>query len=297
MKIAVMGAGAVGCYYGAMLARAGHAVTLIGRPQHVERVKAEGLLLEMATFRGRVALEASVEASGVRQADIILFCVKSTDTEAAGREMLPFLGADTLILCLQNGVDNADRLAAVLGRPVVPAAVYVAADMGGPGHVRHHGRGELVLGPFAGSAATAAQFTAAAIPTTISDDVDAALWAKLAINCAYNALSAATQQTYGQIIAVPGVVDVMADVVGECVAVARASGIVLAPDILDTVLALAKAMPNQYSSTAQDVARGKPSEVDFLNGLVVRKGAQLGIPTPANRALQVMVKLVEAKPR
>jgi len=169
--------------------------------------------------------------------------------------------------------------------------------MAGPGHVRHHGRGELVLGPFAGSAAVAAQFTAAAIPTTVSDNVEAALWAKLAINCAYNGLSAVARQTYGQIIAVPGVVDVMRDVVGECVAVARASGIALAPDILETVLALAGAMPNQYSSTAQDVARGKPSEIDFLNGFVVRKGAQLGIPTPANRALQAMVKLVEAKPR
>lgn len=147
MKIAVMGAGAVGCYYGGMLARAGHAVVLVARPVHVEAIRQNGLLLDTQTFQERVQLQAETEARAVQGAQCVLFCVKSTDTESAGRAMAPYLGTDTVVLSLQNGVDNAERLQAVLQRPVLPAVVYVAAGMAGPGHVRHHGRGELVIAP------------------------------------------------------------------------------------------------------------------------------------------------------
>src|SRR5258706_10709632 len=154
MRIAVMGAGAVGCYYGGMLARAGHAVTLIGRARHVDALRRAGLLLGTQSFRAHVPVQASTEASAVRGATLVLCCVKSTDTEAAAADLAAHLEPDALVLSLQNGVDNAERLQALLRQRVAPAVVYVAAEMAGPGHVRPHGRGELVIGPIARGAGT-----------------------------------------------------------------------------------------------------------------------------------------------
>ncbi len=293
MKVAVMGAGAIGCFYGGLLARAGAAVTLIGRRQHVDAIGERGLLLEMGGETHGVPVDATTAASGVAGARLVLFCVKSGDTETVGGEIAPHLHPDAAILSFQNGVDNAERLQAVLGRPVAPVAVYVATEMAGPGHVRHHGRGELAIGPCRGSGEILALFAAAGIPARISENAIGALWGKLVVNCAYNALSALTQVPYGRMIRQAGVEDVMRDVVGECRAVAEASGVSLAPDILDGVLGLAATMPEQFSSTAQDLRRGKPTEIDHLNGFVVRKGAALGVPTPANRVLLTLVKAAE----
>lgn len=293
MKIAVMGAGAVGCYYGGMLARAGHAVTLIGRPRHVEAVRRDGLLLDTQAFQARVPMAATSDAMGVRGAGLVLFCVKSTDTEAAATEMAPYLSPDTLVLSLQNGVDNCQRLQAVLSQPVAPTVVYVASEMAGPGHVKHHGRGELVIGPAAGSEAAAALFAEAGVPVQVSPHVMGALWAKLILNCAYNALSAIAQLPYGRLVEGEGVDSVMCDVVNECLAVARADGITVPGNEWDAVQRIARTMPTQFSSTAQDLARGKRSEIDHLNGYVLRRGQALGVPTPANRVLHTLVKLVE----
>jgi 2-dehydropantoate 2-reductase len=296
MKVAVMGAGAVGCYYGAMLARAGHDVCLIGRPQHVAAMNTRGLILETARFTQALQVRATVEAAGVADADLILFCVKSNDTAAAGNDMAPHLTQRATILSLQNGVDNAERLQALLKRPVVPAAVYVATDMPAPGHVRHHGRGELVVGVCPASAEIAAAFEKAGVPAQVSDEVVEALWAKLIVNCAYNALSAIGQLPYGRMIEVEGVVDIMRDAVGECLEVAARLGVSLPDDIIETVLGIAASMPNQFSSTAQDLARSKATEIDHLNGYVVRKAREIGIPTPANRTLLIAVKLLESRP-
>ena len=123
------------------------------------------------------------------------------------------------------------------------------------------------------------------------------LWAKLVVNCAYNALSAITQLPYGKMIAGPGIRDVMRDVVEETLALAKSSGVTMAPDTLARTYRIAEAMPTQFSSTAQDLARGKPTEIEHLNGFVVRRGAALGVPTPANRALYALVRLLESKPR
>jgi len=291
-----MGAGAVGCYYGAMLARAGHAVVLIGRPSHVEAVRARGLRLQTQAFDEQVQLEASTEANAVQGADLVLFCVKSTDSEAAAAQIAPHLAPDALVLTLQNGVDNDERVRAVLpSHEVAAAVVYVATEMAGPGHVKHHGRGELVIAPARRSVEVAGQLIAAGVPTQISDNVRGALWAKLILNCAYNALSAITQLPYGLLAQGAGVTEVLRDVVAECLAVAKAEGIAVPGDTAAAVRAIAQTMPSQYSSTAQDLARGKLSEIDHLNGLVVRRGEALGVPTPANRVLFVLVKLLEGK--
>ncbi len=295
-RIAVMGAGAVGCFYGALLARAGHEVVLIGRPQHVQAVREQGLRLEMQGFDGHLRVEADTDAAAVRGASLVLFTVKSTDTETAAAQLAPHLSPDAVLLSMQNGVDNAERLRAALpAHEVAATVVYVATGMAGPGHVRHFGRNELVLEPGRRSEAVAQLLREAGIPTEVSDDVRGALWAKLVINCAYNALSAITQMPYGRLAQGEGVPAALDDVVAECLAVAAADGVQVPGDLHAAVRRIASTMPGQVSSTAQDVARGKPSEIDHLNGYVLRRGAALGIPTPVNRLLHALVKLLEGR--
>ena len=296
LKIAVMGAGAVGCYYGGLLAKAGHAVVLIARPLHVAAITRHGLRLQTTTFDTHVPLVATTDPAAVAWADVVLFCVKSADTEGAGALVRPHLAANALVLCLQNGVDNADRLRGVLPDQAVAAAVvYVATEMAGPGHVQHHGRGELVLEPSAYSGALAQAFIAAGVPAEISANVRGALWAKLILNCAYNAVSAITQLRYGQTVPGVGIQDLMRDVVAECLAVAKAEGVQVPGDVDAAIRNIADTMRSQYSSTAQDLARGKRTEIDHLNGLIVMRGTTLGVLTPANRVLWALVKLLESK--
>ena len=296
LRVAVMGAGAVGCYFGALLARAGHAVTLIARPAHVQAIAAHGLRLQTATEDSQVPLAASTEASAAQGAELVLLCVKSTATEAAARQLQPYLAPGALVLTLQNGVDNDERVRAVLGpaQPVAAAVVYVATAMAGPGHVRHFGRGELVIAPSPQSERVARALGAAGIPTQVSGQVRGELWAKLIINCAYNALSALVQQPYGWLVQQPGCDQVIADLVAECLAVARADGVPLPADIHAAVRGIAASMPGQRSSTAQDLALAKPTEIEHLNGYVARRGAALGVATPLNHALLVLVRMAEA---
>lgn len=295
MRIGVMGAGAVGCYYGAMLALAGHEVRLVGRPAHVEAMRRDGLRLEMKSRISAVAVQASTDPALLRGSEIVLFCVKSTDTERAAAAMAPHLERSAAVLSLQNGVDNPERLARTLPQEVIGAVVYVATQMAGPGHVTHYGRGELVIARSRSSEGIAAMFAGAGVPVEISDNVAGALWAKLIVNSAYNALSAITQLPYGRLVQGEGINAVMRDVVQECLSVAAAAGVAVPGDMAAAVRGIAQSMPGQFSSTAQDLARGKPTEIDHLNGFVVRKGEALGVATPVNRTLAALVKLIEHK--
>lgn len=296
MRIAIMGAGAVGCYYGAMLARAGCPVALVARRRHADAVNERGLLLERADFAAHVPVAATTEPSGVAGADVVLFCVKSSDSRAAALAMAPHLKEGATVLSLQNGVENVEALQSVLPRGVVRAVVFVAAEMAGDGHVRHNGRGELTIGPSPHSEAIARTFGAAGIPVTVSPDVLGVAWRKLVVNCSWNALSALTQMPYGPLGRSEGVPGVIAAVVGECAAVAAADGVAIPADYADTVIASTiDTMPDQRSSTAQDLARGKQSEIGFLNGYVVRRGAELGVATPVNLTLQTLVRLAEGR--
>ncbi len=293
MQVAVIGAGAVGCYYGGLLLRDGHEVTFIGRPPHVDVINAHGLLLDMQGSKDHLPAGAATDTSALAAPDLVLVCVKSADTEAAGRSLAGRMRPATLLLSFQNGVDNAQRLRAVTGHPVIAAVVYVGSEMAGPGHVRHHGGGDLVIGASPASQALAQMLNTAKIHTTIADDIEAVLWTKLITNCAFNALSAVAGIAYGPMMQVEGARDVIASAVREAADVARGCGVNIPHDLAAQILKIPAAMPNQTSSTAQDLSRGKPSEIDFLNGYVVRKGAELGIATPTNQVLQMMVKLAE----
>jgi 2-dehydropantoate 2-reductase len=306
-QVAVVGAGAVGCYFGGMLARGGHRVTLIGRVGHVDEIRRRGLWLERGGQVETIAIDASVDLASARGASLVLFCVKSPDTQAVARALAPHLASDACVLSLQNGVDNAERIAAEVAAMVLPAVVYVATEMAAPGHVRHHGRGELVIGPRDAAAAAdagqaqvmqalAQEFAAAGVPVQIEPDVMAALWSKLLVNCVYNAISALARAPYGAFAAVPEIQALLPVLVREVVDVAAAAGV---PMALDAALAsterIAQSMATQRSSTAQDMARRKRSEIDHLNGYVMRRGAELGVPTPVNQTLHALVKLVESR--
>jgi 2-dehydropantoate 2-reductase len=302
-RVAVVGAGAVGCYYGGMLARVGAPVTLIGRPVHVQAVERDGLLLETLRFTERLRLTASTEMAAARGAQLVLVCVKSTDTEAVARDLAPHLRPDAMVLSMQNGVDNLERLRTHLRGPAFAAAVYVAAAMAGPGHVRHTGRGDLVIGALPPDDPAAARVALerlagwlqrADIPCAVSDNVEGELWVKLLINCAYNAISALGRARYRRIGASPAALGVMQEAVREVIAVAETAGVRLPEgDLVEQARRISESMAGATSSTAQDIARGRRTEIDHLNGYVVRRGEALGVATPVNRTLHALVKLLE----
>ena len=302
-RVAVVGAGAVGCYFGGMLARAGVPVTLIGRAFHVEAIQRDGLFLERSDFQGYVRSDADVHIEAVRKAAIVLLCVKTVDTESAAVALAPHVGDGAILVSLQNGVDNVERIRRATGIDAVPAVVYVAVEMTGPGRVTHSGRGDLIIGELLSSTRrpgrlehVAALFTLAGIPCRVSDNIAAELWTKLVINCAYNAISALGRTRYGLIKDNPLTRDVMRQVIAEVVAVATAAGVFLpdAEHLTTAALKLGQAMAEATSSTAQDLARGKPTEIDSLNGYVARRGAELGVPAPVNSTLHALVKLLES---
>ena len=302
-QVAVVGAGAVGCYYGGMLGRAGAPVTLIGRPVHVEAIERDGLLLETMRFTERVRVAASTEIAAARGAALVLCCVKSTDTEATAQSLAPHLSPDAVVLSMQNGVDNLERLRRHVPGPAFAAVVYVAAAMAGPGHVRHTGRGDLLIGALPPDEQSTAQpvlervagwLQRADIPCVVSDNVEGELWAKLLINCAYNAISALGRARYRRIGAHPQALGVLKDAVREVIAVAQAAGVRLPDgDLVEAACSISRSMAGATSSTAQDIARGKRTEIDHLNGYVVRRGEEVGVATPVNRTLHALVRLIE----
>ncbi len=310
LSVAVFGAGAVGCFFGARLAESGVPVTLIARPEHVDAIAANGLRFESAGGSRQIPMRATrdVEA-GVAGAGLVLFCVKTPDTEVAARLLAPLLAPDCALVSLQNGVDNAGRIRDAAGIDALAAVVYVAASMPGPGHLLHAGRGDLILGEYGPALSgrpraagrdrrIAALFESAGVPCPVSVDVRVELWEKLVVNCAFNAISALTRQRYGRMVADAGIRDLMRQIIDECVAVAAADGVALADAErqFDAALQIGEAMARATSSTAQDMARGRKTEIDSLNGHVARRGAALGVPTPANQALHALIRLAESAP-
>jgi 2-dehydropantoate 2-reductase len=282
-----------------MLARAGAPVTLIGRAAHVEVMARDGLELETLQFQQRVPVAASVEVSAVRDAELVLLCVKTLDTGAAAAALQPHLASGACVVSLQNGVDNVERIRTATGIAAIAAVVYVAAEMTAPGHVRHTGRGDLVVGAPGGGRRDElerlqAVFLRAGVPCTVSPNIEGELWAKLIMNCAYNAISALGRARYGRIVRHAAAQPLMHQVTQEVLEVGRAAGVRFPEaDLLTAVDRLGEAMPNATSSTAQDLARGKRTEIDALNGYVARRGEELGVPTPINRTLSALVKLLE----
>jgi 2-dehydropantoate 2-reductase len=304
-RVAVIGAGAVGGYFGGMLARAGARVTLIGRPAHVEVWKRDGLFLDSVTFQEHIPVAASTDVADARDADIVLFSVKSLDTEATALALAPHLREHAVIVSLQNGVDNVERMRSVARLDPIGSVVYVASSTPAPGRIKHSARGDLLIGDLPGRARpsrpdvladVSGMFQNAGVPCRISANIEADLWTKLITNAALNPISAVLDATYGESVAIPESRELIRQLVTECVAVARAGGVLLPPDdYVDMVWRFAEKVGAVYASTAQDLKRGRRTEIDALNGFVVGRGSELGVPTPVNQALFALVKLRERR--
>ncbi len=248
-------------------------------------IRKSGLFLDTLQFQESVRVEASTELNAVRGAEMVLFCVKTTDNATTARELVPLLAPGAIVLCMQNGVDNVEQIRAAAAIEALPAVVYVAASVPEPGRVKHVGRGDLVVGPEnERTKRIAAFFSRAGVPCRISENIEGELWTKLVWNCALNAVSALGHAKYGLIAASPDAWKVVETAVYEVLAVARAAGVHPATQMAEAL-----------SSTGQDLNRGKRTEIDSLNGYISRRGAELGVPTPVNHALYALVKLAEGR--
>ncbi len=299
-KVVVIGPGAVGGYFGGKLALNGAGLTLVGRPglrgAHMETLARDGLRIEARDLEATIPVKVTDDPSVVGDADLILVAVKTLDTPAAARAIAPHLPPDAIVVSLQNGVDNVDRLAAG-GVDALPGVVYVAVAIDSPGVVTHRGRGDLVIGHATRAddvQRVADWFESAGVPSRVSDRIEAELWGKLVINAMANAISALTGAPYATVAGHEPSMGVAMDVAAEAFRVARAAGIGLDEAAVTAEAAtIYGAMGQATSSTQQDIARGKPTEIDALNGVIALKGKALGVPTPVNRALWALVSLRE----
>jgi len=303
MKIAIIGAGAMGCLYGAKLSLAPeNKIFLINRwKEHVDALNAHGLLIESGgEFTKYENFTASTDVSGVGYADLAIICVKSTSTKQAMEEHIGVFGPDTAVLTLQNGLGNVELISEVIGSKNVIAGITAqGSTVLGPGKVRHAGVGKSVIGELDGNRTKRIEnvcemFNKADLETSISDDIMSVIWSKLMVNVGINALSGITKLHNGELLEHPEIAELLELAVTEGAAVARAKGIKLEFDdpvsrAKDVCVATAK----NKSSMLQDILKKKKTEIDMINGAIVREGGKLGISTPVNLALMNLIKFIE----
>ncbi len=290
-----MGAGAVGGYFGALLARAGIETTFVARGAHLDAMRANGLYLKSPQGDFHVAAQAVADPREGGAADLVLFCVKSYDTEGAARALVPALAAATAVLPLQNGVENEAVLGRIVGDGrVLPGVAYVSAAVEGPGVIRHMAEGSLAFGEADGSASDRARglealFRRAGIPAVLSDNIWGLKWAKLAWNATFNTLNALVGGTFDRVGADAALLGVGERAMQEIAGVAEAAGVRFPAQAVARGLAWAKQALPIVTSTLQDLEAGRRLELDALTGAVVRQAAALGVPVPTVATLHALL--------
>ena len=304
MKIAVLGAGALGCAIGGTLAQAGNEVVLINRnPAHVDAINRHGLLMRRPLGEQAVHVSAATSAKGLGPADLVIVLVKSFHTEEAMRAAHNLVGAGTAVLSLQNGLGHEDILAGIVGREhVLAGKTYVGGVLLAPGRIIAGTEGkETLIGELDGGISPRARriadsFNAAGLATAVSDNILGAMWDKLLINVSTGAVSAITRLAYGPLYRIPEIEAAAVAAVQEAMDVARASGVRLnCADPRSAWLKAAAGLPEDFkTSMLQSLEKGSVTEVDFINGAVVHWGRRCGVPTPVNNTLLACVKGIEA---
>jgi 2-dehydropantoate 2-reductase len=300
MRIAVMAAGAVGGYFGARLAAAGHDVTFIARGAHLDAIAAHGLRVEspLGNLHIRNA-KATYAPADVGAVDIVLFAVKLWDTEIAAAAARPLVGASTRVITFQNGIDSVERLAPILGEAqAVGGTTHMASVISGPGVIAHtsqfaqmkcghvDGRADPALAAFVEAA------RAAGIDAGLSDDIDRDRWKKFTFLVGLSGATGTMRLPLGPILADPDTRAFFLALMQEVVTVGRACGVALPPDLAQERLAFADTTPPGFkASLLHDLERGSRIELDWLAGKVVELGRQLNVPTPANAAVYAALKL------
>lgn len=300
MRVAIMGAGAVGGYFGSRLAAAGIDVTLIARGAHLQAIREQGLTVESMSGDYSVRPAATDDTTAVEKVDLILFCVKSYDTEAGVAQIKPMVGENTTILVLQNGVHNEDILAKHFGAEcILSGVVYIGAELARPGVIRHESRGEIIFGEPGGALSGRVEavqelFGRAGIPCTAVADIRARKWQKFLFNCALNAMTAITGCRLSTLIRNQHSHDVFAAAVREVEVLARKEGVDLPADVVEQVLNTAAAMDIRSSMQA-DLERGRRIELDTFNGHVLTLSRKHGIAAPTHAALYGLLSAMMMK--
>jgi len=305
LKICVLGAGALGCAIGGVLAEAGHEVWLVNRGQaHVQAMLRHGLLMRENGVDRAVPVHAATDCRDIGVVDLAIVLVKSFHTREVITSARPIIGPDTVVLSLQNGLGHEDILAEVVGRQhVLAGKTYTGGVMLAPGHIIAGTRGkETIIGELDGRVSErvqriAAAFNQAGLACEVSENILGTMWDKLLVNVATGALGAITHLTYGDLYDVPEIEACAVAAVGEAMAVAKAAGIVLTTTEPRQAWVKASAgLPPEFKvSMLQSLEKGSATEVDYVNGAVVRWGQKYGVPTPTNLALVACVKGVERK--
>jgi len=303
MKIAVMGAGAIGGYFGGRLAAAGNDVSFIARGAHLAALKANGMKV-LSPFGDFTInpVQATDDPGDVGPVDLILFMVKNYDTEAAAEQARPMVGPDTAVVSFQNGVDAFDLLSAAYGAAHVMGGVaHIPASMPEPGVISHNGPiAKLFFGEFGGefgkpssprAEAFAQALTAANVECEIHPDIEAMLWSKFVFLASMSALNCMTRLPIGPIIDDADSRALYVDAMKEVAALAHARGVKLPDNAVEAGLALAENMAGDVkSSMLQDMERGRRLELAGLSGTVARLGAEAGVPTPIHRTAYAVLK-------
>ena len=293
MRVAVLGSGGIGGYYGALLTRGGHNVTFIARGEHLEAMRRRGLTVRTAEGESTIPVIAVADTGSIGPVDLVLFCVKSYDTEPASRALKPLMAGNTAVLTLQNGVDNVVAIADIVGAAaVLPGTVYVALQLAGPGVVlRTGGEGKIVFGELSGAVTERVQRIASAfeqsrIPHQVSTDINRVLWEKFLFIAGVGGVTALARSGIGPLLAGAESRLLLTTACEEITAIALGEGVPLPADAVDRVIQQAAALPPQWrSSMARDLEDGRRLEVEALSGAVVRRGLKLGVPTPIHRTI------------
>ena len=293
MRIAVLGSGGIGGYYGALLAKAGHDVSFIARGAHLEAIQRRGLTVRTPEGESTMLVAAVADTRTLRPVDLVLFSVKSYDTVCAAEALAPLMARDTAVVTFQNGVDNVDAIASVVGAgTVLVGAVYIALQLAGPGVVvRTGGEGKVVFGELSGALTERVQriagaFEQSGIPHQVSTDINRVLWEKFLFIAGVGGVTALARSGIGPLIASPEGRQLLTTSCEEIAAVGRAEKVPLPADAVDRAVEQAATLPPQWrSSMARDLEDGRRVEVDALSGAVVRRGLKLGVPTPIHRTI------------
>ncbi|MBB3258413.1 2-dehydropantoate 2-reductase [Paraburkholderia bannensis] len=303
MKIAILGAGALGCAIGATLTEGGHDTWLIDRsPAHVDAMRTRGLRVDDARGTRHVRVSATTAPAEVGEAEVVIVLVKSFHTDAAIRGALSLVGPQTVVLSLQNGLGHEDILADVVGRErVLAGKTYVGGVLRGAGHIESGVAGKhTIIGELDGRATQRVQhianaFSSAGLETQVSDNIVGTMWDKLLVNVATGALTGITSLTYGQLYDEPLLKAASLAAVSEAIAAAQAAGVTLSMSEPEQAWRLAaEGLPAAFkTSMLQSLERGSVTEIDFINGSVVRWGARHGVPTPVNATLVACIKGLE----
>jgi len=294
MRIAIMGSGGVGGYYGARLAKAGHDVHFVARGAHAESMRMRGLLVR--SDAGDLQLErVSVveDPKEIGSADLVVIAVKLWDTDDAARAIVPLVGPDTTVISLQNGVEKDEVIAAIVGKEhLVGALTYIIARIVEPGVISQSGTlhrvivGELGGGILPRADRIAAAFAEAGTDASASPDIRREIWQKFAFLSASSAVTAVTRLPMGAVRTNPATRAMLRDAIAEVVLVARAEGVAIGDDFVDAQLRFVDSLPpSGRASMANDLLRGGRLELDWLSGAVVRRGERVGVPTPVHRTL------------